>query len=266
MSMTPEFISVQDLSYTPEGKPVLDKVSFEVGRGEFLSILGPNGAGKSTLLKHLVRLLPVQSGSVRLLGQPLARYSPRALARVMAYVPQAKGFIAPFRTQEFLLMNRYPHLSPFEKPGERDLALVADVLRAVGLMGFEMRYLDTLSGGERQKVFIAAAMVQEAEVILLDEPATFLDPRHALDVYGLLRELHRQGKTLLMVTHDANAALAQSGRVLCLKAGRVLYFGPPEGIEPGKVLADLYDVPFHRYECASQAERPPAFLAGGGGA
>ena len=264
--MAETLFAVQDLSYTPEGKPVLDRISFEVERGEFLSILGPNGAGKSTLLKHLVRLLPVQAGSVRLLGQPLARYSPKALARAVAYVPQAKGFIPPFRTLEFLLMNRYPHLSPFEKPGERDLRLVADVLQAVGLTGFEARYLDTLSGGERQKVFVAAAMVQEAEAILLDEPTTFLDPRHALDVYGLLRELHRQGKTLLMVTHDANAALAQSRRVLCLKGGRVLYFGAPEGIEPGRVLADLYDVPFCRYECASHASQPPAFLAGGGGA
>jgi iron complex transport system ATP-binding protein len=264
--MASEFLAVQDLSYAPEGKPVLDQVSFAVERGEFLSVLGPNGAGKSTLLKHLVRLLPVRAGSVRLLGQPLARYGHRELARLVAYVPQAKGFIPPFRAQEFLLMNRYPHLSPFEKPGQRDLALVADVLRAVGLTGFEARYLDTLSGGERQKVFIAAAMVQEAEVVLLDEPATFLDPHHALEVYGLLRELHRQGKTLLMVTHDVNAALAQSRRLLCLKGGRVLYFGAPEGIEPARVLAGLYDVPFYRYDCSSHASQPPAFLAGGGGA
>jgi iron complex transport system ATP-binding protein len=264
--MPPELLTVENLSYAPEAKPVLDGVSFQVNQGEFLTILGPNGAGKSTLLKHVVRLLPVRRGRIALHGRPLAEFSHRALARLVAYVPQAKGFVPPYRTREFLLMNRYPHLSPFEKPGARDLAIVDQVLRAVGMTGFGDRFLDTLSGGERQKVYIAAAMVQEAETILLDEPATYLDPHHALEIYRLLQELHQGGKTLLMVTHDVNAALGQSRQVLCLKAGRVLYFGTASGLDPERVLPELYEVPFCRYACVSHPAQPPAFLAGGGGA
>lgn len=264
--MTDALLDVKGLGYAPDGKRVLAGVSFDVREGEFVSVLGPNGAGKSTLLKHLNRLLPVREGAVRLRGRPVADYSFRALARIQSYVPQAKGYIPPYRVAEFLLMNRFPYLQALGTPGPRDRAVVEGALAQVALTGFRDRFLDTLSGGERQKVFIAAAMVQETDMILLDEPTTFLDPLHALEIYELLGRLHaREGKTVVMVTHDVNAALAHSGRMLCLKAGRAVFFGSPADFLSGRALDTLYDTPFRRYECPDDPAGPPAYLPGRSG-
>ncbi|HNT99759.1 MAG TPA: ABC transporter ATP-binding protein [Acidobacteriota bacterium] len=261
--MSAALLDVEGLGYAPEGKRVLAGVSFDVGEGEFVSVLGPNGAGKSTLLKHLNRLLPVREGAVRLRGRSVADYAFRTLARLQSYVPQAKGYIPPYRVAEFLLMNRFPYLQALGAPGPRDRAVVEDALAQVAMTEFRDRFLDTLSGGERQKVFIAAAVVQETDVILLDEPTTFLDPLHAQEIYQLLGRLHAPGgKTIVMVTHDVNAALALSSRLLCLKAGRAVFFGPPADFLAGRILDRLYDTPFRRYECPDDPAGPPAYLPG----
>ena len=258
---TPPMLRVQGLTVRLDGKTILDDVSFEAGDGQFLAVIGPNGAGKSTLLRHLNRLLPVRQGRVELRGRPVEAYSHRDLARLMSYVPQTKGFIAPYRVREFLLMNRYPHLAPLSPPGRRDGEIVGEILHSMDLARFQDRFLDTLSGGERQKVFIAGALVQESPLILMDEPTTFLDPLHGREIHELLRALNRDhGKTILMVTHDVNAALTLAGRLLCLKAGRVHFWGAPARPMDLRVLDTLFDVPFLEYCCPAEPAAPPAYL------
>ncbi len=199
---------------------------------------------------------------MRLRGRPVADYSFRALARIQSYVPQAKGYIPPYRVAEFLLMNRFPYLQALGTPGPRDRAVVEDALAQVALTGFRDRFLDTLSGGERQKVFIAAAMVQETDMILLDEPTTFLDPLHALEIYELLGRLHaREGKTVVMVTHDVNAALAHSGPNALPQggAGGLLRFAGGFPVRPGSRHPVRHAVPALRVSRRSRrAARLPA--------
>lgn len=256
-------LEIADLSWRPEQEWILRGVSFTVFPGEFVSVIGPNGAGKSSLVKHLNRILPVRAGRIRLLGRPLTAYSYRELARLVSYVPQAKGYVPPYRVREFLLMSRHPHLPPFSAPGRRDEAIVDGILADLHMDRFAARHLDTLSGGERQKIYIAAAMVQMTDIVCLDEPTTFLDPAHCREIYTLLRELNRQrSKTIVMVTHDVNEALDISSRILGLKGGRLIFCGTPAELLQAGTLEALYDIPFQRFESAAGGPGRVAYLPG----
>ncbi len=237
-------IKLSEFSFGIGGKAILERVSVDIPARAFLSVVGPNGAGKSTLLKCLNRILPSGEG-IRLYGRTLGSYSQRELARLVSYVPQADGRPLPFTVEEFVSMGRYPFLSAFSALSAHDREVVARVLAQSGSDCFRGRVLGSLSGGERQKVLIAAALAQEAEIMLLDEPATFLDYRHQVEVLALLGRLNREsGKTLVMVTHDLNTALEHCDRVLALKRGRVAYDGQPSGLLDRRVLEDIYETRF----------------------
>ncbi len=238
-------IEVRDFSYAIGGKRILDRVTLDVRRGEYLSVIGPNGAGKTTLLKCMDRILSGGTGSVSIGGRPLAEHSQKALARIVAYVPQADGRYAPFTVREFVTMGRYPHLSPFTSIGSTDRAAVDRALEMTDTARFADRRHSSLSGGEAQKVHIAAALAQEAEVLLLDEPTTFLDPHHQEEIGAILARVNRaSGTTIVAVTHDVNRAALSSTRIVALKAGRIVYAGSPRGVMTGDVLAALYDKTF----------------------
>ena len=239
--MPSPIVETRDFSFSFGREPVLRDVSFTVQEGEVVSIVGPNGAGKSTLLKCLDRILPGGTGSISLKGRPLHDYSQKELAALISYVPQADARALPFTVMEFVLMARYPHLSPFTSVKPADHAAAREALVVTGTEGFADRFLGTLSGGERQKVFIAAAIAQGAEVLLLDEPTTFLDPRHQDDIHRTLRRINAEsGATIISVTHDINTAALFSGRVLALKAGAVAFCGPAAEIMDNSVLERIF--------------------------
>ena len=216
--MSDPVLALEDFSLDLGGRAILRSLTFSVRKSERIAIVGPNGAGKTTLLKCLNRIHFRGRGSIRVAGRPLKEYSQDELARRLAYVPQAEGLSVPFTVEEFVLMGRYPHLGPLTSVGQKDREAVRGALEATGTTSFAERSLDTLSGGERQKVFLAAALTQEADILLLDEPAAFLDPAHQVDIYRLLRRIHRErGTTILSVTHDLNTALTHSDRVLALR-------------------------------------------------
>ncbi len=240
-------IEVRDLVCALGGEPVLNGVDLTVEPGRFVSILGPNGAGKSTLLRSLVRIVRPESGAIGVCGKRIESYSQRALARVMGYVPQADARYWPFRVREFVLMGRYPHLSPFSSLTAEDIRAADEAMRRTETAEFAERPMDTLSGGERQRVFVAAALAQGAQILLLDEPATFLDYRHQVEVLGLLRRLNRdEGVTMLYVTHDINSVLRFSDHAVALKHGRVQFSGGPEALLRKGVIEDVYDAAFER--------------------
>ena len=162
--MAKTMIEVSRFSFSIGRKEILKDVSFAVQEGEYLSITGPNGAGKSTLLKRLVRIHHGGDGAIRLAGKPLDDYSQKTLAQQISYVPQADGRVAPFTVHEFVMMGRYPYLSPFSPAGTDDEKAVRQALAMTETSSFAQRSLHTLSGGERQKVFIAAALAQETSV------------------------------------------------------------------------------------------------------
>ncbi len=243
---SPEIVlDVRDFSFQLGKKEILSDVSFVAVRGEYLSIVGPNGAGKTTLLKCIDRLLTGGTGRIEVFGRPLERYRQKELARRISYVPQADGRVIPFTVRQFVLMGRYPYLNPFSSIDGEGLQAVADALQMTGLAEFAERRLDTLSGGERQKVYIAAALAQGADILLLDEPTTFLDYRHQAEIRDLLSRVNQQSRaTVVCVTHDLNRAVLDSDRIVALVGGRVLFSGSPAEIMKADVLESLFHTPF----------------------
>jgi iron complex transport system ATP-binding protein len=227
------------------GVRILRDVSLAVTEGEFVSVIGPNGAGKTTLLRCMMRILAGGTGEILIAGRVLGSYTQRELARVVSYVPQADGRLLPFTVREFVMMGRYPHLSPFSVTAPEDVAAVERAMEMTGTAPFADRPLDTLSGGERQGALIAAALAQGAKLLLLDEPATFLDPRHEAEMARLLRRANREGGvTIVAVTHDVNAAALRSDRVVALKDGAVVFAGTGRELMTDTALELIYDKRF----------------------
>ena len=238
-------VEVRGFSLELGGKRILREVSLSVADGEYVSIIGPNGAGKTTLLKCIMRILAGGTGDIRVAGRPIGSYTQRELARVVSYVPQADGRLLPFTVREFVMMGRYPHLSPFSVTAPEDEAAVDRAMEMTGSSDFADRPLDTLSGGERQGALVAAALAQGARLLLLDEPATFLDPRHEAAMARLLRRANREGGvTIVAVTHDVNAAALRSDRVVALKEGTVVFVGTGRELMTDEALGLVYDKRF----------------------
>jgi iron complex transport system ATP-binding protein len=236
-----------DFSFRVDEKVILKDISFSAARSDFISIIGPNGAGKSTLLKCLMRLQARgrKSGRILIKNADIAGYGQRQLARVISFVPQAGGWIPPFTVRDFARLSRFPHVSAVSGLSRRDEEAVDRALALTGLTDMARRTLKTMSGGERQKAFLAAALAQEAEVMLLDEPAAALDPKHASELIILLDKLNQEEKlTILTVTHDLNHPLKVGGKTMVLAEGRCRYFGPSTGLINGGVLEQAFDHPF----------------------
>ncbi|UCG37795.1 MAG: ABC transporter ATP-binding protein [bacterium] len=237
-------LEISDLSFSVGARSILSRVSFKVPKGEFLAVVGPNGAGKTTLLRCVVGVISRYTGAVTVDGRPLAAYRRRHLARLMSYVPQSDAGWFPFTGRELVMMGRYPYLNPFSPPGRRDLEVVERTLHITGTASLADRDIRTLSAGERQKILIAGALAQEAETMLLDEPTTFLDPRHTDEILSILSGLNRSGVTVVMVTHDINSAAAVSSRILALAGGEARYNGSVEAFMDNAVLEAVYGKQF----------------------
>lgn len=244
-------LKLQNYSYYFGRVPALSGLNLSLPAGGWLSVIGPNGAGKSTLLKSLLRLNEGgrPAGAALLNGRALAEYRQKELARLVSYVPQAGGWIPPFTVEEFLRLSRYPRSSPRAPWSKDDAAALEAALSLTGLAPLATRPLGQLSGGERQKAYLAAALAQESRLMLLDEPTAFLDPRHAAELAGLLKKLKReQNLTIVVVTHDLNQALSAGGQALVLRGGRQLHFGPAQSLLQEGILEEAYAHPFSRFK------------------
>ncbi len=236
-------LEAREFSYCYDGRTILDRVSFSLRRGEYATIVGPNGAGKTTLLKCCDNLLSGGTGDIFIAGRSRHDYHGKDLAKLIAYVPQADGRKIPFTVEQFLLMSRYPHLSPFAPPSKKDRQFVRETMECVGVADLAERTMSALSGGERQKAYIAAALAQDAPIWLLDEPTTFLDYRHQQEILSLIATMNREREiTILSVTHDLNHAVLETHRVIALKRGKKAFDGPPEKIMQAETLREIYDV------------------------
>jgi iron complex transport system ATP-binding protein len=226
-----------------QARPGVQDVTLRVERGRVVGILGPNGSGKTTLLRLLAGMLHPHSGAVTLNGANLDGIPRAALARSIAVVPQETHLAFDYSVLEIALMGRYPHLGTFALEGPRDMAIAREALEATGTLALERRSFATLSGGEKQRVVIASALAQQAEVLLLDEPTASLDLGYQFDVAALLARLNRErGLTIVVATHDLNFAAALCTSVVMLSGGRVVAAGPTDDTITALSIQALYGV------------------------
>ena len=238
-------LEARNLSAGYPGRAVLAGVSLAARPGRVLALLGPNGCGKSTLLRTMAGLLPPLGGEVLLDGR--RDYSPRQAAQRVAYLPQSRT--APNITvRRLVLHGRFPYLSYPRRYGLEDYEAVDRALAAADALDLADRPLPELSGGQRQKAYLAMALAQETEAILMDEPTTFLDIRHQLEVLALVRRLAEEGRGVVLALHDLCLALTAADDVAVLGEGRLLALGGPEAVYQSKVLERVMGVRLDRSE------------------
>lgn len=243
--MSDPVIAVQGLSVRFGDAEILREIDLAVHRGQFVAVIGPNGAGKSTLLRCFDAIVDDFEGRIEIFGRDIRAFSRRDLARTVSYVPQPDAGSLDYTVRSFVEMGRYPHLTAWAALTEIDRDAVDEAMRLTEVTEFADRSMASLSGGERQRVSIAAALAQGGEILLLDEPTSFLDYRHQVQILGLLDRLHSEkGLTVVAVTHDLNSTVAFADAVLALKNGRVERIGPPTDMLDEKVLAEIFDAEF----------------------
>ncbi len=235
-------IEVKNLSFSYAGRPVLQDISFTLEKGQFLSILGPNGAGKSTLFKCILGLLSGYTGRVLVDGRDTRSFSVRETARRMAYIPQSSRPVFNFSVSDIVLMGATGSLSPFRTPGKTEQARSRWALEKMGIAHLAHRCYHRLSGGEQQLVLIARALVQNAPILMLDEPTANLDFGNQLLVQEQTRSLTAEGYTVIQTTHNPEHSYLFSDRILALQNGRVLLEGTPAEVITASTLQKLYQV------------------------
>jgi iron complex transport system ATP-binding protein len=247
----------------PGGAPVLRGVSLRVPAGTVAAVLGPNGVGKSTLLDLCLGWRAPARGSVLLDGRPASALGRGERGRLVSLVPQRENVRFDFQVLDYVLLGRAPHLAALAQPGPADTAVAERALAAAGIPGLAGRSITTLSGGEYQLMLIARSLAQEPAVLLLDEPASHLDPRHQRDVVRVLRRLAGRGTAVLFTTHSPQLAAAAADTVHLLRAGRVLASGTPRAALTAGALGRVYGVPFTvrwtrgRFACTFEAGESP---------
>jgi iron complex transport system ATP-binding protein len=238
-------VEVDVLSVRLGEAEILRQVSLTAHAGEFLTVIGPNGAGKSTLLRCLDGILEPSGGSVAIDGRPIDDFERRELARTVSYVPQPDAGPLDYTVRSFVEMGRFPHVSAWAALNESDQAAVEAAMQLTEVEAFANRSMSSLSGGERQRASIAAALAQGGSILLLDEPTSFLDYRHQVQILDLLERLHTdKGLTIVAVTHDLNSTVSSCDTVVALKNGCVAATGAPADLLHAEILAEIYDSEF----------------------
>lgn len=236
-------IEVQNLSFSYSQAEVLRNISFKVKTGTFLAVVGPNGAGKSTLLNLLSAALKPATGTVKIDGKTIGSYSTKELAGKIAVVRQETIPIFGFAVIETVMMSRTTHYGQLGFEKEADRQIVTEALKVTDTARFSSRSLANLSAGERQRVFIARALAQDTPILLLDEPTSFLDLKHQIEIYDLLKVAQiRQGKTIVAVTHDINLAAQYCDSILLITSEGNFTYGTANEVLSEKQITEVFGV------------------------
>ena len=235
-------LRVDNLHFSYGDHSVLKGVSFEIPDQGFVSLLGPNGAGKSTLFRCMLGLLSAQQGSVTIHGRNIADMAPVELSRTVAYIPQSHNPVYNFSVFDMVLMGTTSQLPRYAVPGKAQYQLAQEAMERMGIAHLRDRGCVNISGGERQLALIARAMVQQAKILVMDEPSANLDYGNKTRVMQTVKRLSREGYTVIQSTHDPDQAYLYSDQILALYQGSVIADGLPRDVVTGELISKLYGV------------------------
>lgn len=224
-------INIQNLSLTYDSKAIIVyELNLKIQLGTVTALVGANGCGKSTLLRGISRLLKPMDGNVILNGQNIHRMKAKSLAKQLGILPQSPTAPEGLTVHELVAQGRYPHQSWLQQWSQEDEHVVEEALTITNLTAFADRPVDTLSGGQRQRAWIAMALAQQTDILLLDEPTTYLDMAYQIDVLDLLADLNEKGRTVILVLHDLNQAARYADSIVALRGGQIAIQGTPQDV------------------------------------
>lgn len=234
-------IRLKDITAGYKGIEIIKNINVSFEKGSITGIIGKNGCGKTTLIKTASRLLTPFSGDITLNGESIYNMPDKKLAKEISFLPQIRN--APNITVYNLVMHgRFPYLGFSRIPQDEDKAVVENALRKLGIEKYRDRNLMELSGGERQKVYIAMVLAQDTDYIFLDEPTTYLDINHQLEILDIIKELKNMGKAVIMVIHDLNSALTNCDKICLMDRGQVVIFDAPESVYNSREIERVFNV------------------------
>ncbi|WP_435199237.1 ABC transporter ATP-binding protein [Janibacter sp. GS2] len=236
----PVLLSAREITVGYGGEPVIPSLSLDIAQGDFMVIVGPNGCGKSTLLKTFARVNRPSGGRVELDGQDVRRLRGRSVARRVSLLPQSASAPEGITVAEIVARGRHPHHTLLRQWSAADEHAVAAALERTHLVELSDTPVSSLSGGQRQRAWVAMVLAQDTEVILLDEPTTFLDIAHQYELLELFADLNAEGRTIVAVLHDLNQAARFASRLVVMRGGRVHGDGPPASVLTGELVREVF--------------------------
>jgi iron complex transport system ATP-binding protein len=244
--MNSSILQVQDINFSYDQNTVLHSISMDVSPGEFIGIIGPNGSGKSTLLKLLGGVLKPDSGQLHFKETNYLDYKQKQLAQSITWVPQEHPMAFNFKVSEIVLMGRHPYLSAFTFEGEDDMEIAHSAMESTQTLQFAQRNFNEISGGEKQRVVIAAAIAQEPELMILDEPTSALDIKYQIQILNILKQLNEnQQTTIILALHDLHLASKFCTRLILLDEGKIFKDGTTEDVLQKESIEKVYGVQVH---------------------
>lgn len=236
-------ISTKNLNISYGNLDIVKDLNLDIPKGKITTIIGSNGCGKSTILKTIARIIQVKSGDIFVNNINIKEQSPKELAKVMAVLPQSPQAPSGLTVEELISYGRFPHQKGFGKMKKEDEDIVTWALKSTGIEEFRERPMEALSGGQRQRAWIAMALAQQTEILILDEPTTYLDLAHQLEILKLLEELNRkQGTTIVMVIHELNNAARFADHMIGVKKGKVVCQGTAHEVMTKENLKELFNI------------------------
>ncbi|WP_054950598.1 ABC transporter ATP-binding protein [Numidum massiliense] len=233
----------ENLRITYGEEVIVNQLNLTIPDGKITALVGANGSGKSTILKTVARIMKPQKGEVYLDGKSIHQTQTKDVAKQLAILPQSPVVPEGLTVGELVSYGRFPHQQGFGSLGKEDKEMVAWALEVTGMTDFSARPIEQMSGGQRQRAWIAMALAQGTEILFLDEPTTYLDMTHQLEVLELLEYLNRrEGRTIVMVVHDLNHATRYSHHMVCIKRGDVAYEGSPAEVVHREMLRDVFGI------------------------
>lgn len=240
---TNSILKIENLNFRINNKSILTNINIDIKKGDFISIIGPNGSGKTSLLKHCLSLYDVKTNTIFINNIDLTQYRQQELSKIIAYIPQDTIINYNLSVEDIVLMGRIPYLDFFEDYSKSDYEIAKKSMQNMNIYHLKNCNIMNLSGGERQKVFIAKALCQQAEIILLDEPVSELDISNQLSTMNLLTTLNQlHNITIISVLHDINLALNFSKKILILKNSNLIAFDTPKSIINSNLINTTFDI------------------------